>query len=378
MSSAADGDALARSSLERRIAAHPDGVALLILALGLVARLRAARSPFVTPDELLHLRLAASPDLWATYRASLGNAHPPLFFLLLHGWRRVAETGWQLRLLPVACGTAFLWAAYRWAASTFGLASGLITLAFLSFLPSVVLVSSELRGYALLLLLIAAALCALERAFARKSPARLGLFTLLAALALLTHYVAIRFIAAAFAYAAARIAIDRPPRRFVAAWAAGQAALAALLAFLFASHLSHLRGSSLEREAQTTWLRESYRSASEGPLRFLGRQTLALFQFLFSSPAAGAVALVLFLGGTAWLALRRRPSAILLGVPFVLAAAGGLLALYPYGATRHSADLTLFASAGTSVALARLSGERLWVAVAVAAVLVAAGFAVSG
>ena len=316
--------------------------------------------------------------MWATYRASLGNAHPPLFFLLLHGWRRVAETGWQLRLLPVACGTAFLWAAYRWAASTFGLASGLITLAFLSFLPSVVLVSSELRGYALLLLLIAAALCALERAFARKSPARLVLFTLLAALALLTHYVAIRFIAAAFAYAAARIAIDRPPRRFVAAWAAGQVALAALLAFLFASHLSHLRGSSLEREAQTTWLRESYRSASEGPLRFLGRQTLALFQFLFSSPAAGAVALILFLGGAAWLALRRRPSAILLGVPFVLAAAGGLLALYPYGATRHSADLALFASAGTSVALARLSGERLWVAVAVAAVLVAAGFAVSG
>ena len=172
--------------------------------------------------------------------------------------------------------------------------------------------------------------------------------------------------------------IERRPRRFIAVWMAGQAALLVLAVFLIVSHVAGLRGGPLEREVQRTWLRESYWLGPESATRFLVRQTLALFQYLFSSPAAGAVALTLFLGGTAWLASRRSAQAILLAVPFLVAAAGGLLAIYPYGGTRHSVDLSLFACAGAGIALARLAGERLWVAIAVAGVLVAAGFVVSG
>ena len=364
--------------IERWLRSHADAVALLLVGLGLMARLRAAHGAFFTPDEALHLRIAASRSLWETYRGSLGNAHPPLFLFLLHGWQRIAQSDWQLRLLPVACGTGFLWFAYRWAVSAFGQACGLVTLAYLSFLPSVVLISSELRAYALLLCLIAAALVALERAWATGSASWLWLSSGLTALAILTHYAAFRFAAAVFAYAAARMLIERRPRRFVAVWMAGQAALLALAAFLIVSHVASLRGSPLEREVQRTWLRESYWLGSESAPRFLVRQTLALFQYLFSSPAAGAVALVLFLGGTAWLASRRSAKAILLAAPFLVAAAGGLLAIYPYGGTRHSVDLSLFACAGAGIALARLAGERLWVAIAVAGVLVAAGFVVSG
>ena len=368
----------AEPPIERWLQSHADAVALVFVALGLAARLRAAHAPFLAPDEALHLRLAGSGSLLATYRNSLGNAHPPLFLFLLNGWRRIAQSDFQLRLLPVAFGTAFLWSAYRWATALFGKAAGLTTLGYLAFLPSVVLVSSELRAYALLLWLIAAALYALERAFANRSEGRLALASGLTALALLTHYAAFRFAAAAFAYALARILIERRPRRFVVVWAAGQAAVAAVAAFLLTSHVSRIRGSPMEREAQTTWLRESYLLGSENPLRFLTRQTLALFRGLFSSPTAGVVALVLLIFGIAWLAARRKPAAILLAVPFLLAAAGGLLAIYPYGGTRHSVDLSIFACAGAGVALARLAGERLWVAIAVAGVLVAAGFVVSG
>ncbi len=52
--------------------------------------------------------------------------------------------------------------------------------------------------------------------------------------------------------------------------------------------------------------------------------------------------------------------------------------MYPYGGTRHDVDLALFAYAGTGVAFARLTGERVWAAVAVAAALVVSGFLVSG
>jgi hypothetical protein len=206
----------------------------------------------------------------------------------------------------------------------------------------------------------------------------LWLFTGLAAAALCTHYAAIRFLVAAGAYGAVRLAIGRMPRRFVLHGLAGQAVLAALALFFYATHIVHLRGSPLEQEVQGTWLQESFLRPGQGALAFLAHRTLSLFQYVFSTRAGGAAALVLFAGGAAGLAVRRRPVAILLTVPFALAAAGGLLAVYPYGGTRHDVDLAIFACAGAGFALARLTGERLWAAVAIAAALVVSGFLVSG
>ena len=376
--SAPPGTSAAAPTLERWLEEHADGVALLFVVVGLLARLRAADAPFLQPDEVLHLRIASAPTLADLYRLSLTNAHPPLFYVLLRGWRHVAHSDWALRLLPAAFGIAFLWSAWRWAAGTLGRACGLITLACVAFLPSVVVVSTELRGYALLLWAIGSALWALEEAFAARSVRMLWLFTGLSAVALATHYSAFRFLAGVFVYAAARLALERPPRRFLLAWTAGQVLLCALAVFFYATHLVHLRGSPLEQEVQGTWLQEAFLRQGQGPVAFLARRTLSLFQYFFSTKAGGAVALALFAGGVAWLAVRRMPIAILLAVPFALAAAGGLLAIYPYGGTRHDVDLALFAYAGTGLALARLTGERLWAAVAVAAALVVSGFLVSG
>ena len=375
--SSARPEAFSDSSLERWLAAHTDAVALVFLALGLIARLRAARSAVWIPDEIYHLQIAGAPGLRAMYRMSLGNAHPPLFMLLLHGWLQVASTPWSLRLLPVAFGTAFLWAAYRWARRLFGNAAALITLALLAFLPSLVIVSAELRGYGLMLCLIAAALASLEQALQTKSLRWLGLFGLFGALALLTHYAALWFVLAAFVYGSVRIVRSSPTPRWIAAWLACQTAIGILFLVLYMSHIGRLHGSVIEREARDGWLRASYfHAGSEGPLVFLGRQTLSLFAFLFSTPAAASVALALFLAGFAVLILHRRPSGILLALPFVFAGAAGLLGLYPYGGTRHSIELGLFACAAIGVALARLSGERLWFAVLLGAALAPAAFAV--
>jgi hypothetical protein len=350
---------------------------MLLVALGLAARMLAARGAYLMPDEALHLKVAGAPTLAETYRLSRTTAHPPLFMFLLHFWKPLGPVGWRSRLLPIAIGGPFLWAAYRWIRRLYGTSAALATIVLLSFLPSLVLLSAELRGYALLLWLTAAALGALERAFQTGSPLWMAVYGALAALALLSHYAAIWFILATFAYAAVRLRMEKPGARLVGAWAASEVVLGGLMVFLYVTHVSKLRGGALEAEARTDWLRTSYfHPEREGALQFLGRQTLALFQYFFSTRIGGILALALFVGAVAWLAAKKQPSAILLALPLVLAATAGLADVYPYGGTRHAAGLTLFAAAGVGFAVTRLSGNRLWIVILLFAILAPAGFAV--
>lgn len=367
--------AAAAPSHGRRRRLRPDHAALLLVALGLVARLLAARRSFVMPDEGFHVLIASPESVLEVYRLSLTNAHPPLFYVLLHFWQRAVGPGWQLCLLPVAFGTAFLWIAYRWARSLFGTAAAFATLALLAFLPQLVLLSAELRGYSLALCLVACALAALERGLRENASGWVALSAASMALALCTHYLALRSAVAMLAYAGVHLLASRPSRPLVRTWAVSQAAVFALFAFLYSSHVSQLRGGGMEEQAQRDWLRASYYQPEDGALSFVLRQTAALFRFLFSSPVAGLVAAVLALAGIALLARRQRSAAILLAVPFVLAAAGGLLRLYPYGGTRHSMDLALYACAAFGIAIARLTGDRPWVPLLLAAALAPAAFA---
>jgi len=359
----------------RRWIRPDDAPALLLVTLGLAARLLAARRSFVLSDESMHLYLASPESLLEVYRWSLTNAHPPLFFFLLSAWQRVVGVGWELCLLPASFGAAFLWVAYRWARSLFGLASSLATLALLAFLPQLVLLSAELRGYSLALLLVAGALAALERGIREESPGWVAVSGVSMALALGTHYMALRSAIALFAYGAVRLLARRSPGLLVRVWSASQAALGALFLFFYTTHVSKLRGGGMERHAQTDWLRAAYLQPEEGVLPFVLRQSAALLLFLFTSPAGALIAAVLALGGLALAARERRPVALLLALPFVLAAAGGVLRLYPYGGTRHSIDLGLYASAAFGIAVARVTGERLWVPLVLAAVLAPAAFA---
>lgn len=355
---------------------RPDHAAALVLVtVGLAARVLAARRSFVLSDESLHLYLASPESLSEVYRWSLTNAHPPLFFLLLVFWQRVVGVGWELCLLPAGFGAAFLWVAYLWARSLAGLVSALTMLAFLAFLPQLVLLSAELRGYSLALLLVAAALAAFERGLRGNAPGWVALSGVSMALALGTHYLAIRSAIALCAYGAVRLLGQPSTRPVVRAWVASQTALAAVFVFFYTTHLSKLRGGGMERHAQSDWLRAAYLQAEDDPLSFAARQSAALFRFLFTSPAGAISAAILVLGGLALAARERRPAAVLLALPFALAVAGGVLRLYPFGGTRHSIDLALYACAAIGIAVARLTGDRPWVPLVLAGALAPAAFA---
>jgi hypothetical protein len=136
----------------------------------------------------------------------------------------------------------------------------------------------------------------------------------------------------------------------------------------------------LEAEAVDGWLRSLYfRPESRSAFTFVVDGTVALFQVLFSHRYLGNAAMLLCLAGGLWImaaGLRRSkgtaPAAfgLLLFLPFALNATGALLRAYPYGGSRHSVFLILFAAAGASFAIAKLARERpVWV-LAIAIVVV--------
>jgi hypothetical protein len=134
----------------------------------------------------------------------------------------------------------------------------------------------------------------------------------------------------------------------------------------------------MESEAMTGWLRAYYFRAGESPVVFLQRTTLDVFQYLFGSRPWGTVALFLFIAGVlgllgAGLFRKRRDLAafgLLLLLPFVFGMIGSLLDFYPYGGTRHSIYLILFATAGVSFVIATMVRQRLLPIFLLAALLI--------
>src|SRR6185503_8797704 len=157
---------LIRRSGARRIAQwlrlHVDFMAAVVVTAASVVIFASARDRHLSPDEALHFELANLPAFADVYRNSQTNAHPPLFFLILRFWLGFGRSDIILRLLPEICGVAFLWVAYRAAARLFGKAAGFLTLLVLALSPALLPLASEVRGYSLLLLLIASTVAAFE------------------------------------------------------------------------------------------------------------------------------------------------------------------------------------------------------------------------
>jgi hypothetical protein len=347
-----------------------DHFAFAIVAIGFGIRILAAQGRSLSGDEAVHFLLANLPRASDVYKASLNNAHPPLFFLLLHFWIGLGTSEFFLRLLPVVFAGAFLWVAYRWVLSLLSRSVALMTLVLLSFSPALVALSGQLRDYSLLLLLMTAALALFERAMEKRSALAMVASSTLLSLAILTHYSAFFVALALFVYGLVRLRTGRLPAGIVRTWTACQAGFGALCLFLAGTHVADLRGSSLERLVMTRMLRAEYFQADQDRvLDFLFRQTAAVFRFLCGSAPAGAITCALAVAGLVILATKRNSSALLLALPFLFSAGASLMDIYPYGGTRHSVFLLVFASAAIGVTLSALAGGRIWPAVLLVAVL---------
>jgi hypothetical protein len=92
--------------IEAWLCRHADNVAVALAILGFLIRLRDAAGTWLNGDEALNFLIANQPSLSVVYRDGLTNAHPPLFYFILHFWMLLGDSEVSLRLLSVLAGAA--------------------------------------------------------------------------------------------------------------------------------------------------------------------------------------------------------------------------------------------------------------------------------
>jgi len=365
---------------ENWLEAHLNLCGKLVVIAGFLIRLGAASGTFLNPDEALHYLLANQSTWRLAYSASLTNAHPPLLTLVLYFWRGVGTSEFILRLPSVIAGAAFCWIVFKWLARVLGPVTGFIGLILVTFLPPVIALAAEVRQYALLLLFLAGAAYLLERAFAENSAFMMLLAAIFLYLALLSHYSAILFAAAIGIYCLLRLIARCPSLRVGAAWVCGQAGAVGLVVALYLTHISKLKG-NYAAGTINGWLANSFfRPGHDNPLLFTIARSGGVFQYVFGQLAVGDVAFLAFIAGIILLWREKnspgysnvtsRQLGILLTLPFAIGAGASIARIYPYGGTRHSAFLIMFAVAGVSFLVARLVKQRTGRGVALAILVV--------
>jgi hypothetical protein len=357
---------------------HLDGVALAVVAAGLVPRLWVASRSYLNPDEALHYDLINQPSVFLAYKASLSNAHPPLLFLLLYFWHFLGHSELMLRLPSVLVGTAFCWFTFKWIGIVFGRAASLIGVIVAAFSPPLIALSAQLREYALLLFCVGGALYFLELAFREESVSSMWYFSVFLYLAILSHYSAAFIALALGVYSLARIARSHFPRKLILAWSSGQAVALAIYGFLYVTHVSKVNKDDLALWAKP--IEQYYFHREHGNLLMFTRdQTSAIFRFLFEQTYISEAMFVFFVVGVAFLLVRDwvprwatpRPlcSGILLVLPFIAVWGASIAGIYPYVGSRHTVFLAPFAIAAASFVLAAVYGQKLWAGLLIAALL---------
>ncbi len=199
-----------------------------LLATAVLLRLREALRTPLWFDELYTLDLARRP--WGEMLSLLpADVHPPLHYVLVWLWCRVAPWDVALRGLSIAAAVGALYVAFLLVREMLGRPAAWIVAAFLAVHPWHVYVSQEMRSYALLWLALGlSALGAWRWSEHGRRPDAL-LFVAASAAAMWTHYLAGVVVFAQWLWGVARFA--REPRRLFQ-WVLLHAAIGGLFAAL--------------------------------------------------------------------------------------------------------------------------------------------------
>ena len=168
-------------------------------------------------DEALSVNIARLP-LGDLFEALRHDGHPPLYYVLLHGWMEVVGEGdFAVRALSGIFAVASLplaWIAGRRLAGPAGARWALVVVALS---PYCVRYATEARMYSLVMLLVLAGYLVLSDALDRAPAWRLAALALISGLLLLSHYWSFYLLAAtglvlagALVVAAAATGQDRP------------------------------------------------------------------------------------------------------------------------------------------------------------------------
>ena len=355
-----------RRGRTKSLYSDPDWAALLAVSIGFIARAWLAYATFFNADEAWHYATALQPSLHDAWQASLTLYHPPLLIFLLYFWHKLGNSDLFLRLPGVISGAVFCWLYYKWLKLILGYQAALVGVLLVSFLPTMIGISTDLRQYPLMLMFLVAGAYFLEKALrTNRSPQMLlsGLFLLIA---MLSHYSGFLAAAALGLYVLCLLASGLISRRLFFAWIPAQFAAIALAWFFYSVQISKLaaaRGNASARLMANWYLPQFYyHPGHDHVIPFLIKGTFGIFRFTFAWIVIGHIATLLFLAGLVLLLRRRsreaRLTALLLASPFVVSWAAAVFGLYPFGRTRHSIFVAIFGLAGISIAVAEICKRR--------------------
>jgi uncharacterized membrane protein len=217
--------------MEKKMAAREAALLAAIVTIGAVLRLATLTARSVWFDEAYAVFVAKMPlDRMLAHVAST-DTHPPLYYLILHGWIRVFGDGEVAIRAPSALfGVASVALLYAFARRLGGVNTSSLAALFLAASAFAIRTAQEARMYALFGLLALAstwALWAAVRSGARQLWAIQWLaYALLVAAMTYTHYFAALVVLGHLGY----LSLRRPSRRTWELWALGLVTVGALFA----------------------------------------------------------------------------------------------------------------------------------------------------
>lgn len=319
------------------------------------------------PDEGILYKIATDDDFDRAWASILGNAHPPLYYLLLRGIASFTSDLLWLRMLSLVSGVVAVLAMYRLGRRLADPLTGVLAAALLSLAPPFLVLSQLLRPYALLVAVLVLGLLALVRALATGGALPAAMFAVLFTAAASINYSAFVVIAAVGVVLAVMALAGRLRGRKLAALALAHVPIAAAVLTWYLWHIRRkLAGSQMQHDAQETWLRTLTLDAGSAWDGFA-----YAFPYFFGI-AAGGLVLIAVLHGLAVAACARRH--LLWGLPLAVALAGigfSVAGQLPFGGSRHSAYLLPFLALPAAFGVAFWLSRGRAAAIAVCAALLA-------
>jgi hypothetical protein len=324
---------------------------------GVILRIDRGASGYLNGDETQIMYPPLQRTWGEVYRGGLIFPYGPLVNFLLHFMSFFGRSELYFRFPSIIAGALLPLVVYKWVSETFNKVAGVAAACLLAFAPPMVILSAQIRHYMIHMLFMACSIYCLERAIREQSVRWMRLFGAAGVLAILTMYMSVWYLAGIGVYVVVRIFRKELSRRLIAEWAGCQTVFAVILLIAYETHLYLLRGSESERFARDNWLRPSYfHSASQTLAAYLRQSGAYLFTYLFAKGGLALPMIAVFVASLIILAWPRsgatpRPiTALSILLPVLATLAAGVLAIYPFGGSRHDAFLEVFVMAGVAAA----------------------------
>jgi hypothetical protein len=262
----------------------------LLIAVAVYIRIHGADQYHFNNDEAMHFNVAGGRTLGEVLRFSLYEVHPPLLYLLLHGWMAISADPAFVRGFSLLFGTLTILLYYRIGAFLGDEFTGLCAAALVAFSPGWIIQSYVVRQYAVFLFFLSCALYFYLVWQRNRTAASLLSYSGFASIACLGHFSGILAIFCIAAYETIVLWLHKASLKTILGWALAHvpAVLITLTAYYFC------RPTLLNVSAYVdASLFEPITHASYSPWKLLLYYPLNLALYLFSTPLEALLMLLL-------------------------------------------------------------------------------------